>query len=163
LQKLFGPQGNWVPRATTEDFECHSPKASLLHFFGHGSFQWSTAPHEHAGVPQGGEAKLFFWDRPLSNRSIQQRHPARQLKPCAVLTLAACSVGRVDYHSRFAAREIVGLQAALFEREVPAFIGALWPAHSGPALAFFESFYSHFAPAVGTGKSRIDAFHAAQK
>lgn len=55
------------------------------------------------------------------------------------------------------------MQAALFEREVPAVISALWPAQVRAALAFFDRFYALYAPSSGQGLGRLDACHRAQE
>jgi CHAT domain-containing protein len=167
LAQLFGRRGRLLQQPTPEDFRDAGADASLLHFFGHGSFGFAQErrdqPEREDDTQLHGAARLFFWQRSLSNTGVQRWDRGFKWQRCAIMTLASCSVGQVDFLSRRAAREVVGFAAVLFERDVPAIVSALWPAQVNAALAFFERFYAHFAPAAGSGKSRLDAYHLAQQ
>lgn len=148
---LFGDAGQSFTQATPEQFFATTGDAELWHFNGYG------------GVPSEEitDFRLFFWERTLTHRQILAADSSFRLDRTAIMTLAACSVGQVDFYAQRAAREIDGMKAALLERGAPAIISALWPAGKLAAMTFFELFYQRFAPATGDGMSRGQAYQKA--
>jgi len=151
VSELFGDSGASFTQAPPEQFFATAGDAELWHFYGHG------------GVPskEVADFRLFFWEGTLTHRQILAADPSFRLDRTAIMTLAACSVGQVDFYSQRAAREIDGMTAALLERGAPAIISALWPAGKLAAMTFFELFYERFAPDTGQGVSRGEAYHEA--
>jgi CHAT domain-containing protein len=111
-----------------------------------------------AGLGNAPAFHRLFLDPPDDSSGELFAHQVgeRDLRGLELVTLCACetALGRVD-----PAGNLRGLPAAFLAAGAETVVATLWPVDAAPALHFFSAMYA----SLDLGRSRLDAFAAAQR